>query len=112
MFLLMGYNPRLGGLKSFFVIRKFNTRMVCCCSFFLCYVGFFLYNFCWVLLFKKKNLVFFFIIGESYWFGYGVPFKIFLCYVIYVSTMMFVGTNIETHNKVLNGCHIGWCYIT
>lgn len=31
---------------------------------------------------------------------------------LYLTTMMFVGTNIGTHNKVSNGWHIGWCYIT
>jgi hypothetical protein len=29
-----------------------------------------------------------------------------------VMTMMFVNTNIKTRNKLLNGWHIGWCYIT
>jgi hypothetical protein len=106
----MGYNPGLGGLKSFLVIQKLkHIRFVVVVFFVLCKL--FLHNFVgFCFLFFK--LGFFFIIGELYWFGYDVPFKICLCCVIYVTTMMFVPTNIGTHNKVLNGWHIGWCYIT
>lgn len=55
-FLLMGYNPGLGGLKSFLVIQKFKTHTVCCCRFFffvLC--KFFLHNFVGFFSFKKKS---------------------------------------------------------
>jgi hypothetical protein len=78
--------------------------MFCCCSFFFVLCKFFFAQLFFVgFYFLFSKLGFFFIVVELYWFGYGVSFKIFLCCVVYVVTMMFVSTNIGTHNKVSNG---------
>jgi hypothetical protein len=61
------------------------------------------------LLFSYISVLVFYVLGLDscviaselvFWFGCGVPFKVFLCCVVNVVTTIVISVNIRTHNNI------------